>query len=114
VIEEEGLVERSAALGREMLDRLRTELASHPRVAEVRGLGMMVGIELVRDRDAFAPDAELAAEMMKEAMRRGVLLLPGGVQGNVLSLSPPLSIARAQLDHALGVLVESLREPGAG
>jgi 4-aminobutyrate aminotransferase len=114
VIEEEGLVERSAALGREMLDRLRTELASHPRVAEVRGVGMMVGIELVRDRDAFAPDAELAAEMMKEAMRRGVLLLPGGVQGNVLSLSPPLSIARAQLDHALGVLVESLREPGAG
>jgi len=112
VIEEEGLVERSAKLGREMLDRLRTELASHPWVAEVRGLGMMIGVELVRDRAGWAPDGALALLVMKEALRRGVLVLPGGVEGNVISLSPPLNIARDQLDHALAVLVDTLETQG--
>lgn len=108
VLEDEGLVERSRLLGERILDRLGRSLADHPRVGEVRGLGAMVGIELVRDRETREPAPELAGRVVVEALREGVLLLGGGIHGNVLSLSPPFVITDAQLDAALGVLERSL------
>jgi 4-aminobutyrate aminotransferase / (S)-3-amino-2-methylpropionate transaminase / 5-aminovalerate transaminase len=110
VLREERLVERSARLGQSLLERLHAGLADHPRVGEVRGLGMMIGIELVRDRDSRAPAPELAGRVVVEALRRGVLLLGGGLYGNVLSLSPPLMITEAQVDAALTVLCGVLDE----
>jgi 4-aminobutyrate aminotransferase-like enzyme len=69
---------------------------------------MMIGVELVRDRGSREPAPELAGRMMVEGLRRGLLLLGGGIHGNVLSLSPPFVLTDEQADHALGVIGEIL------
>jgi 4-aminobutyrate aminotransferase len=108
VLREERLVERSAALGAQIKARLEEMTADHPRVGEVRGLGMMIGVELVRDRATREPAPELCGRVVVEALRRGVLVLGGGIHGNVLSLSPPFVITEEQADAALAVLDEVL------
>jgi 4-aminobutyrate aminotransferase len=105
-LKERRLVERSAELGERLLERLRTATADRPHVGEVRGLGTMIGIELVRDRATREPAPELAGRAVVEALRRGVLLLGGGVHGNVLSLSPPFVIAEEQVEEAVRVILE--------
>jgi 4-aminobutyrate aminotransferase / (S)-3-amino-2-methylpropionate transaminase / 5-aminovalerate transaminase len=109
VLRDERLVERSATLGEYLKGRLKEIGDEHPRVSEVRGIGMMVGVELVRDRASRAPAPELAGRVVVESLREGVLLLGGGIHGNVLSFSPPFVITREQMDHALGVLAGILR-----
>jgi 4-aminobutyrate aminotransferase len=108
VLREERLVERSADLGGRILERLRAMTADHPRVAEVRGLGMMIGVEMVRDRESREPAPELSGRVVVEGLRRGLLLLGGGLHGNVLSLSPPFVITEEQVDFALATLDEIL------
>lgn len=108
VLRDERLVDRAAELGMRMMMRLREMTADHPRVGDVRGRGMMIGVEMVRDRGTRAPAPELAGRVVVEALRRGVLLLGGGVHGNVLSLSPPFVLTDEQADHALGVVGEIL------
>lgn len=108
VLREEELVGRSAQMGDTMQRRLHEMLGAHPRVGEIRGLGMMAGIELVRDRTTRQPAPGLTGAVVTEALRRGVLVLGGGIYGNVLSLSPPFVITTEQLDFALGMLKESL------
>lgn len=112
VLRDERLVERSATLGAVLKARIEEMTADHPRVGEVRGLGMMIGIEMVRDRISREPAPELAGRVVVEALRRGVLLLGGGIYGNVLSLSPPFVLTGEQADAALGVLGEILAEIG--
>ena len=110
VLREERLVERSADLGARMMGRLSAMAADHPNVGEVRGRGMLIGMEMVRDRGTREPAPELAGRLVVEGLRRGVLLLGGGIHGNVLSLSPPFVLTDAQADHALGVISEILDE----
>jgi 4-aminobutyrate aminotransferase / (S)-3-amino-2-methylpropionate transaminase / 5-aminovalerate transaminase len=104
VLREERLVERSAAVGARIQAELRRVTADHPRVGEVRGLGSMIGVELVRDRRTREPAAELVGRVVVECLRRGVLVLGGGIHGNVLSLSPPFVITEAQTAAAMEVL----------
>jgi 4-aminobutyrate aminotransferase len=105
-LRERGLIERSAHLGGRLQERLREEIGEHPRVGEIRGLGMLIGVELVRDRATREPGPELAGRVVVEALRRGVLLLGGGVHGNVLSLSPPFVITEEQMEAAIRVIRE--------
>jgi 4-aminobutyrate aminotransferase len=112
VLRDERLVERSAALGARIMEQLRAMTGDHPRVAEVRGLGMMIGMELVRDRDTLTPAPELSGRVVVEGLRRGLLLLGGGLYGNVLSLSPPFVLTDAQADfalHTLGAILDGMR-----
>ncbi|HEX8242316.1 MAG TPA: aspartate aminotransferase family protein [Longimicrobium sp.] len=108
VLRDERLVERSAELGGRIQQRLREMTADHPHVGEVRGLGMMIGIELVRGRASREPAPELAGRVVTETLRRGVLTLGGGIHGNVISLSPPFVLTDEQTDAALAVLREVL------
>jgi 4-aminobutyrate aminotransferase/(S)-3-amino-2-methylpropionate transaminase len=110
VLREERLVERSAELGARLKTRLEEMTADHPNVGEVRGRGMMIGVELVRDRESRLPAPELAGRVVVESLRRGVLTLGGGIHGNVLSLSPPFVITEEQADAALDVLAAILEE----
>lgn len=110
VLRDERLVERSAELGARIQRRLREMTADHPHVGEVRGLGMMMGIELVRDRAIREPAPDLAGRVVIETLRRGVLTLGGGVHGNVISLSPPFVLTDEQADAALAVLGDVLAE----
>ena len=112
IIEEEGLVERSAQLGKRLLAALE-ELYNLPNVGEVRGLGMMCGIELVADKSTKAPALGLGVKVSREAMARGLLVRarPGSADpamGDTLCLSPPLSTPVEILDRIPTILRESI------
>jgi 4-aminobutyrate aminotransferase-like enzyme len=108
VLREERLVERSAQLGAHALARLGSEFVDHPAVGDVRGRGLFLGLEIVRDRTSKEPDAELAGELRVALRERGVLVGRGGRYGNVIILAPPLVIEQDVLDDGLNALVEVL------
>jgi len=108
VLREDGLVARSERLGEHVLERLRSMLAEHPAVGEVRGRGLFVGLELVRDRTSQEPDAELAGRVQTALREQGVLVGRGGRYGNVLILAPPLVIDEAALDDGLDTVAAEL------
>ena len=106
VIDEEGLVERSAALGDRMRARMEAWQAGNPSIGDVRGLGSMLAIELVTADGA--PDTELASRVVDEALDRGLLLLKAGVAGNCIRVLVPLVVSDAELDEALDVWEDAL------
>ena len=108
VLRDERLVERSAGLGAHALERLAVGLRDHPRVGDVRGCGLFLGVELVRDRNAHEPDPEHTARVIRRLRDRGVLVGRGGRFGNVVKLSPPLVIAEGELDTGLTTILEVL------
>jgi diaminobutyrate-2-oxoglutarate transaminase len=109
VLRDEGLVERSAALGRRALDTLTDGLEGDDGVGEIRGRGLFIGIELVRDRAGRTPDPDRVALVRRAAFARGVVLGAGGHHENVIKLCPPLTIEEDLLDTALGITIESIR-----
>lgn len=113
VMEEEHLVERAEALGARLLERFRRLQERSPLVGDVRGLGAMVAIELVRDRITREPAPRETAEIIRRAMGRGVLLLRAGTFNNVIRILTPLVITDAQLDEALSLVEEAVLEVGA-
>jgi 4-aminobutyrate aminotransferase/(S)-3-amino-2-methylpropionate transaminase len=108
VIEEEGLVERSAEIGDRIRQRMLAWQERHPRIGDVRGLGAMLAIELVGDPATKEPAPELAVRIIDEALSRGLLLLKAGVYGNCIRVLVPLVIDDAQLDEALLVWEEAI------
>lgn len=97
---------RNLELGTFIRTRLNDMEAKYDFIGEVRGKGLMQGIELVGD-DAYTPDAKLAARIMEETKSRGLLIGKGGQFGNCLRLAPPISITQEQCSWALDVLEES-------
>lgn len=102
IIEDEGLVERAASLGAAALARLRDFAQNQPHIGDVRGRGLMFGIEIVADRDRRAPDAARAERIYYACLAEGLSFKISA--GNVLTLSPPLTIAKAELDRALQIV----------
>jgi 4-aminobutyrate aminotransferase-like enzyme len=105
VLGDEGLVERSARLGELALARLSRDLADHPTVGDVRGRGLFIGLDVVRDRGSREPDPERAATTQRALRERGVLVGRGGRHGNVLVLAPPLVIEDDVLGEGLDTIV---------
>ena len=108
VIEEEGLIGRSAELGETIRSRM---LAWHERfeaVGDVRGLGSMLAIELVTSRETKEPAPDLASAVVAAAAERGLLLLKSGIYGNCIRVLVPLVISDAELDEALGAWEDAL------
>ncbi|MFH1144608.1 MAG: aspartate aminotransferase family protein [Candidatus Eisenbacteria bacterium] len=101
VIESEGLVERSAALGTRLADGLRNLAARYPWVGEVRGMGLMQALELVADPQTKEPSPERARVLMEEAREEGLLIGKGGLYGNVLRIAPPMLIGEGEVGEAL-------------
>jgi 4-aminobutyrate aminotransferase/(S)-3-amino-2-methylpropionate transaminase len=108
VFADEGLVERSAALGEQIRSRMESWQEQYPAVGDVRGLGMMLAIELVQDPATKEPAPELATAVAEEAARRGLLLLKSGIYANCIRVLAPLVIADAELDEALDVWEDAL------
>ncbi len=102
VLREEGLVERSARLGAHALPRLKDGLAVSPAVGDVRGRGLFVGLEIVKDGE---PDPERAGQTQRALREQGVLVGRGGRYGNVLILAPPLVIEEGVLDEGLDTIL---------
>ena len=107
-IERRDLVERSASEGERWMDELRDTLAVHRAVGDVRGKGLMIGIDLVSDPSSREPDPETAGRVVTEALRGGWIVLAGGPAGNVISLSPPLSLSRDLMRAATRMLDEAI------
>jgi 4-aminobutyrate aminotransferase/(S)-3-amino-2-methylpropionate transaminase len=108
VFEEEGLVERSAAVGETIRARMLAWQERWPAIGDVRGLGSMLAIELVSDPEAKTPAPELTTAVVNAALARGLMLITCGVYGNCIRVLAPLVIDDAELDEALGVWEESL------
>jgi 4-aminobutyrate aminotransferase len=99
---ESELLENAERVGGQMLERLRSWPERHQAVGDVRGLGLMIGIEFVRDRQLRTPDTGLRNELVERLFRRGVLVLGAGVGS--IRLCPPLMIEWEDASHALDVL----------
>ncbi len=110
VIREEKLLERAQETGRFMLSRLKGLQARFPCIGDVRGLGAMVAIELVKNRRADSPDADLAKALVQAAGRRGLVILACGMHANVIRFLAPMTIADALLKEGLNVFEQSLAE----
>jgi 4-aminobutyrate aminotransferase len=113
-VRSDALRERAEALGETIRARLDAIAAASPHVGEVRGLGPMLALELVRDRETKEPAAELAAATLAAARERGLVLLACGLYGNVVRILVPLVIEDADLARGLDVLEESLGAAGSG
>ena len=110
VIETEKLCARAERLGSTLLARLSDLQTRWPCVGEVRGLGAMVAMELVKDRRADAPDADLAKALVQAAGRRGLVLLSCGIYGNVIRFLTPLTIPDGILAEGLAILEAALED----
>jgi 4-aminobutyrate aminotransferase/(S)-3-amino-2-methylpropionate transaminase len=108
VFEDEGLVERAARVGETVRGRMTAWQQRYPQIGEVRGLGAMLAVELVRDPATKEPAPELAARVAEEAADRGLLLLKAGVSGNCIRVLCPLVITDSELDEGLGAWEEAL------
>ncbi len=108
IIEEEGLNERSDVLGEIVRARFEKLSESYDVIGDIRGLGSMCAVELVKDRVKKEPNKELTQKVVQEANKRGLLLLSAGVYGNVLRFLMPIVITDEQLEEGLQIVEESL------
>jgi 4-aminobutyrate aminotransferase len=108
VIEEENLLENAATTGKYFQDGLRELQNKHPLIGDVRGMGLMQAIELVKDRETKEPAPQATNQFMEECRREGLLIGKGGMVGNVIRLSPPLNISKADVDVALRTMDKAM------
>ena len=103
--EDGGLLEKGRAKGARLLDGLNS-LRNHPLVGDVRGRGLMIGVEFVQDRDSKERAVALRDEIIQKAFRRGLLLIPCGA--NTIRLTPPLNISRELVDEGLQIFDDAI------
>ena len=110
VIEEERLVDGARERGEYLLERLRELQAKHEQVGDVRGRGLLVGLELVEDRESCRPANALGAAVTGECLRRGLSMniVRAGSSANCFRMAPPLTITRDEIDLAVEILHASL------
>jgi 4-aminobutyrate aminotransferase / (S)-3-amino-2-methylpropionate transaminase / 5-aminovalerate transaminase len=113
-MERERIPERAARAGARIAARFRSWAECHPPIGDVRGLGAMVGMELVVDRTSRTPDKALTGRLLAAALRRGVILLSAGTYGNVVRVLAPLTADDALLDEGLDAVGEALAEADGG
>ena len=111
VIEEERLVERARERGEYLLGRLRELQAEHEQIGDVRGRGLLVGLELVDDRESRRPANVLGAAVTTECLDRGLSMniVRAGTSANCFRMAPPLTIAEDEIDGAVEILDASLK-----
>lgn len=110
VFEEERLLERARDIGARLTEGLRAIQARHPSVAEVRGLGAMVAMELCEGGDVLRPASALTGQIVARARDKGLILLSCGTYGNVLRFLMPLTVPDELLDRGLAILAECFDE----
>ena len=107
IIEDEDLVANAARVGSTALERLEGMMGDIPQIGDVRGRGLLIGVELVKDRDSREPDHDLAEATMYAALDSGLSFKT--TMGNVLTLTPPLTITMDEMQHALTILGDAIK-----
>jgi alanine-glyoxylate transaminase / (R)-3-amino-2-methylpropionate-pyruvate transaminase len=110
IIDEDGLQENCRVLGKRFKDGLERLQRSHALIGDVRGKGLMLGMELVRDRGTKAPAKQETLDVLEAAREMSLLVGKGGIDGNVLRIKPPMCITAADVDYALDVLDAALSQ----
>jgi alanine-glyoxylate transaminase/(R)-3-amino-2-methylpropionate-pyruvate transaminase len=108
-IAQDKLLENGSAMGNVLREGLEALKAKYPGIGDVRGRGLMQGLELVRDEKAGdrTPSVETTLRLLEETKKRGLLIGRGGLYGNVLRVAPALIVPKAEIDEALKILDES-------
>jgi alanine-glyoxylate transaminase/(R)-3-amino-2-methylpropionate-pyruvate transaminase len=104
VIDHEGIQQNAKVLGARLKSGLEKLQRDHKVIGDVRGMGLMIGVELVRDRATKEPAKQTAVEILEAAREAGLLIGKGGLESNVLRIKPPMCITAADVDFALDVL----------
>ncbi|MCG6141837.1 4-aminobutyrate--2-oxoglutarate transaminase [Leptospira mtsangambouensis] len=110
LIEEEGILEKSAKLGKLLVSELNEIKKTYPHIGEIRGLGAMVAFELVENGDANKPSADLAKKLTTKALEHGLVLLSCGVYGNVIRILVPITAEESIVKEGLSIITKSLKE----
>jgi 4-aminobutyrate aminotransferase len=113
-IEGRGLVGNAGRIGGYLLDRLRELQDLHPLIGDVRGLGMMLGLETVRDRTSKEPADREMAKIVYRAFELGLVVFYGGIYSNVMEITPPLIMTEAEVDEGIAILDQAIGEVEAG
>ena len=108
IIDEEKIQQRAAEVGGYLKDKLFALQEKHPLIGEVRGLGLMLGVELVKDRVTKEPASVETADVVEKAKDRGLLIGKGGLYGNVIRIKPPMCITKADCDFLVDCLDDCL------
>ena len=108
VIDEEGLRDRAARVGRYLKDGFEVLAGRHPQIGDIRGAGMFLGIELVRDRETREPATEETGSLVERVLEDGILLSAEGPYHNILKIKPPLAFQETDADLLLGALDRAL------
>ena len=110
VIDAEGIQENALKVGGYLKERLVALQDKHPLIGEVRGLGLMIGIECVTDRKTKAPATAQVAEIMEKTKQRGLLIGKGGLWGQTIRLKPPMCVTKDDADYIVDCLDEVMSE----
>ena len=110
VIRDESLMENSLKVGAKIQTELRQLTQSLEQVAEIRGSGLFVGVDIVTDASSLTPDGDTAASIVNELREERILISASGAQGNVLKLRPPMSFSMNDADRLIEALDRSLRK----
>ena len=110
VIEEENLQENALNVGTYLLEALRELMPKHPVIGDVRGAGLFIGLELVRDRETLQPAPEETSYLVNRLREYGILTGTDGIYHNVVKLKPPLCFSKANAEQFVSVLGEILDE----
>jgi 4-aminobutyrate aminotransferase-like enzyme len=110
LIEEENLLENADVVGGYFRGKLEALQEKYPLIGDVRGLGLMQGLELVKDRGTKEPAPEATTQLLERTRENGLLVGKGGLYGNVIRLSPMLNIAKSDVDQAIDLLDKSFAE----
>jgi alanine-glyoxylate transaminase/(R)-3-amino-2-methylpropionate-pyruvate transaminase len=109
VIDRDNIQENARVVGAHLKERLLELQESQPLIGEVRGMGLMLGVELVRDRRTKEPATSETNDILEDCRTRGLLLGKGGLYGNVLRIKPPMCLTKDDADFLVDCLTESMR-----
>ncbi len=110
VIEEERLLDNAHEVGNHFRSRLEELKEKHPLIGDVRGKGLMQGVELVKDRKTKEPAPQETNQVMERAKEHGLLIGKGGLYSNVLRIAPALNVSKADVDEAIQMLDKAFAE----
>jgi 4-aminobutyrate aminotransferase-like enzyme len=110
IIQENNYLSRAVERGQELKGKLQELKESHKLIGEVRGQGMMLGVELVKDQDTKEPAKEEIIQVMEKSKEQGLLIGKGGLDGNVIRIQPPLELTKEQIEEACKILDNAFSE----